>query len=320
MTLHRHSPLIIIGSGPAGYSAAIYGARALLKPILISGLQQGGQLSTVLEIENYPGFEKTIEGPFLMDQMAKQAQKFGTEIIHDTIINVDFSQRPFKLIGDSGTIYESQAVIIATGAKAKWLEIPSEKHYKGKGVSACATCDGFFFRNKNVAIVGGGNVAVEDAIYLSHIAQKVYLIHRGDKLKAEPIMQKRLEACENVQILWNHIVKEILGTKDENTGIEYVTGISIEDLITKQISQLSVEGLFVAIGHQPATEIFQSFLTLHDKGYILTKPDSTQTNIEGVFAAGDVADNKFRQAIVAAGRGCMAALEAQAFLEKHNVG
>ena len=310
MAQTRHSKVLILGSGPAGYTAAIYAARANLKPTLIRGMQPGGQMSITTDVENYPGFAEVIQGPWLMEQMQKQAEHVGTVFIEDTITKVDFAKRPFALHGDSGGTYLGDTVIIATGAQAKWLGLPAEEKFRGFGVSACATCDGFFFRNRTVAVVGGGNTAVEEALYLTNHATKVTLIHRRDKLRADKTNQGRLFKNPKVEVIWNSVVTDILG-KDNPPG---VTAIKLKDLVTGQARQLDLDGLFVAIGHNPATELFRGIVTTDDEGYIFTRPDSTATNIPGVFAAGDVKDKVFRQAVTAAGMGCMAALEAERFL------
>ena len=306
---HR-SKLLIIGSGPAGYTAAIYAARANLKPILIQGLQAGGQMTITTDVENYPGFADVIQGPWLMDQMQAQAENVGTRLFQDTITAIDLGRRPFEAKGDSGDSYVGEAVVIATGAQARWLGLPSEDKFRGAGVSACATCDGFFFRGKEVAVVGGGNTAVEEAIYLTHHASKVTVIHRRDRFRAEKIMQERLFRNPKIEIVWNSAVDEVLGSGDP-IG---VTGLRLKDVRSGKCSEIKVDGLFVAIGHVPATELFRGQLSLDSEGYIITKPDSTATEIPGVFAAGDVKDKVFRQAVTAAGMGCMGALEAERFL------
>lgn len=309
MTKTHHSKVLIIGSGPAGYTAAIYAARANLAPTLVAGFEPGGQLMITTEVENYPGFADVIEGPWLVEQMKLQAENVGTKIINDYIKDVDLTSRPFKATGDDGTIYTGDALIIATGAKAKWLGIPSEETYRGKGVSACATCDGFFFRGKEVAIVGGGNTAVEEALFLTNFCSKVTLIHRRDSLRAEKIMQDRLFANKKVETLWNHTVEEIMG--DPQTGMD---SLRLKNTQTGEESTLKADGLFIAIGHAPATELFKDKLKMDKAGYLDTAPDSTATSIPGVFAAGDVTDHTYRQAVTAAGMGCMAALEADRFL------
>jgi thioredoxin reductase (NADPH) len=306
----RHAPIIIVGSGPAGYTAAIYAARALRKPLLIAGLQPGGQLTITTDVENYPGFADTIQGPWLMEQMRAQALHVGTEIAEDIIVKAELGQRPFKLTGDSGQVYLADALVIATGAQVKWLGLPSEQKFQGFGVSACATCDGFFYRGKEVAVIGGGNSAVEEALYLAHLASKVTLIHRRDSLRAEKVLQQRLFNHPSIEVVWDSALEEIIGA-EEPKG---VTGIIIKNLKTGAREQRKLDGVFVAIGHAPATELFKGQVTMKDNGYIVVKPGTTETNIPGVFAAGDVADDVYRQAVTAAGLGCMAALEAERFL------
>jgi len=310
----RHVPVLILGSGPAGYTAAIYSARAMLKPLLITGLQQGGQLTITTDVENYPGFADPIQGPWLVEEMAKQAQNVGAEIVFDTITAVDLSKRPFVVTGDGGTVYTADALIIATGAQARWLGLESEQTFMGGGVSACATCDGFFYRGKPVLVVGGGNTAVEEALYLSHIASEVTIVHRRDHFRAEKILQERLLQRSNIHIMWDHVVEEIVGTMAKPPMAANVTGVRVSHVKTGAISQLAVDGVFIAIGHAPATSLFEGQLQLKAGNYIWTAPDSTATNVPGVFAAGDVADDVFRQAVTAAGRGCMAALEAERYL------
>lgn len=307
-----HTKVLIIGSGPAGCTAALYAARAGLNPIMIQGRQPGGQLTITNDVENYPGFANSITGPELMDQMIKQAQRFDAKTIQKDVVNVDFSNRPFRVQDDSGGLYVSDSIVIATGASAKWLGIESEKKFMGFGVSSCATCDGFFYKNQNVIVVGGGNTAAEEAIYLSSIAKKVTLIHRRDKLRAEEILQKRIFATPNIEILWNSALMEILG--EENESNKKVTSALIVNHNTLETIQLSVQGVFIAIGHSPNTKLFTSVLDCDEEGYIITVPGSTKTSVAGVFAAGDVQDKIFRQAVTAAGSGCMAALEAQKFL------
>jgi thioredoxin reductase (NADPH) len=304
----KHSKVLIIGSGPAGYTAAIYAARANLKPMLVAGMEPGGQLMITTEVENYPGFADVIQGPWLMEQMQKQAEHVGTEMISDYITEVDFSSRPFKAYGDGGQVYTGDTIVIATGAKARWLGLPSEETYRGKGVSACATCDGFFFRGKEVAIVGGGNTAVEEALFLTNFCSKVTLIHRRDSLRAEKLLQDRLFENDKVEFMWNSTIEEIVG---DETGM---TGLRLKDTQDGSEKTLDAHGLFVAIGHDPATEIFKGHLDMDDTGYIDTASDSSATSIPGVFAAGDVTDHIYRQAVTAAGRGCMAALECDRFL------
>jgi len=309
----RHEKLIIVGSGPAGYTAAIYAARAMLNPVLISGLQPGGQLTITTDVENYPGFADPIQGPWLVEQMRAQAEHVGTRMISDLIVSADLSVRPFRLVADSGDVYTCDALIIATGAQAKWLGIPSEEKFMGFGVSACATCDGFFFRGKNVIVVGGGNSAVEEALYLAGLASKVTVVHRRDSFRAEKILQDRLFAHPKIEVIWNHTVEEIIGS---GTPVS-VTGADIKDTISGAVTRLEADGVFVAIGHSPASSIFSSQLKMKQGGYIWTAPDSTATSIEGVYAAGDVTDDVFRQAVTAAGLGCMAALEAERWLAAH---
>ncbi len=305
----KHTKVLILGSGPAGYTAAIYAARALLKPILVFGSEPGGQLTTTTDVENFPGFSKVIQGPWLMEEMKGQAKAVGTEMIQDHISKVDLSNRPFTAHGDSGQIYTADSVIISTGAQARWLNLDSEKKFRGFGVSACATCDGFFFKDKEVAVVGGGNAAVEEAMFLTKFASKVKLIHRRDSLRAEKMLQEKLKANKKVEIIWDSVVHEVLGSVEPKG----VNGLKIKNVKDNKISELKLDGLFVAIGHDPATSLFKNQLKMDKEGYLITKPDSTETNIPGVFAAGDVKDKIFRQAVTAAGMGCMAALEA----EKH---
>ncbi len=318
MSESLHSKVLIIGSGPAGYTASIYAARANLAPLQILGLQPGGQLMITTDVENYPGFADPIQGPWLMEQMEAQARHVGVNLLHDLITRVDLSARPFRAIGDSGTTYTGDSLIVATGAQARWLGLPSEKHFQGYGVSACATCDGFFYRGREVAIVGGGNTAVEEALFLTNFASRVTLIHRRDHLRAERIMQDRLTRNPKIHIIWNHEVAEVLGT-DEG-GHKSVTGLMLRDVRSGAMRDLAVHGFFVAIGHDPATALFRGQLDMDAEGYILTAPDSTETSRAGVFAAGDVKDKIFRQAITAAGMGCMAALEADRFLAQHEHG
>jgi thioredoxin reductase (NADPH) len=306
-----HAKLIIIGSGPAGYTAAIYAARALLEPMLIAGFQPGGQLMITTDVENYPGFADVIQGPWLMEQMRLQAEHVGTRMVSDHITRVDLSRRPFRLEGDSGAAYTCDTLVIATGAQAKWLGLPSEARFQGFGVSACATCDGFFYRGKEVVVVGGGNTAVEEALYLSHLAAKVTVVHRRDAFRAEKILQDRLFRQPNVNVVWNSAVEEICG--DEGPPAS-VTHLRLKNLVTGGVSELPTDGVFIAIGHKPSTELFAGQLDMKAGGYLLTAPDSTATNVAGVFAAGDVTDDVFRQAVTAAGLGCMAALEAERYL------
>lgn len=305
-----HARVLILGSGPAGLTAAIYAARAMLKPVLVHGLQPGGQLTITTDVENYPGFPEVIQGPWLMEQMTAQAERVGTKIISDTIVSADLAQRPFRLTGDSGTLYTADALIIATGAQARWLGLPSEEKFKGYGVSACATCDGFFFRGKDVVVVGGGNTAVEESIFLTNFATKVTLIHRRNSLRAEKMLQQKLFSNPKIRVIWDSVVEEILGPDNPPA----VTGIRIRNLKTGNVEALTTDGVFIAIGHVPATQLFTGQLKMDEGGYILTAPDSTRTSVPGVFAAGDVKDKVFRQAVTAAGLGCMAALEAEKFL------
>ena len=306
----QNTNVLIIGSGPAGYSAAIYAARASLSPILISGIQVGGQLSITTDVENYPGFADTIQGPWLMEQMLEQSKKVGVEVKSDHINKVDLSSKPFKCYGESGTIYECKSLIIATGAQAKWLGLESEKTFQGFGVSGCATCDGFFYRNKRVVVIGGGNTAVEEAMFLTNHASHVTLVHRRDTLRAEKILQDRLFKNDKITVMWDSTLEEVVGTTDPLS----VTAAKIKNLKTNEIINLETDGIFIAIGHAPNTSLFNGMLDMDEEGYILTKPDSTKTSIEGVFAAGDVQDKTYRQAVTAAGTGCMAALESAKFL------
>jgi thioredoxin reductase (NADPH) len=310
----KHTKVLILGSGPAGYTAAIYAARAMLKPILVYGSQPGGQLTTTTDVENYPGYSKVIQGPWLMDEMKGQAEAVGTEMIQDHISKVDFSKKPFTAIGDSGQVYTADSFIISTGAQARWLNLESEQEFRGFGVSACATCDGFFFKEKEVAVVGGGNAAVEEAMFLTKFASKVYLIHRRNELRAEKMLQEKLKANKKIKIIWDSAVKEVLGTSEPKS----VNAIKIKNLKTDNVTELKVDGLFVAIGHDPATGLFKNQLEMDKEGYLITKPDTTTTNIPGVFAAGDVKDKIFRQAVTAAGMGCMSALEAEKYLSQSN--
>jgi thioredoxin reductase (NADPH) len=306
----EHSRLVILGSGPAGCTAAIYAARAMMEPLMVAGIQPGGQLTITTEVENYPGFREAIQGPWLMEQMQAQAEHLGTRVAYDLISSADLARRPFVLVGDSGKRYTADAVIIATGAQAKWLGIASEERLKGFGVSACATCDGFFFKGKKVAVVGGGNTAVEEALFLTNFATDVTLIHRRDSLRADKTNQMRIEQHPKTRIIWDSVVEEVLGAGEPRI----VSGVRLKNLKTGAIDTLAADGLFIAIGHTPATEIFRGQLDMDDEGYIRTAPDSTKTSIPGVFAAGDVKDKIFRQAVTAAGMGCMAALEAEKFL------
>ena len=307
-----HSKVIIIGSGPAGYTAAIYAARAMLNPVLISGMEPGGQLTTTTDVENYPGFSNVIQGPWLMEEMKKQAEAVGTIFKNDMIKKVNFKNKPFELLGESGETYIADSIIIATGAQARWLNLETESKFRGFGVSACATCDGFFYKDKDVVVIGGGNAAVEEALFLTKFASKVTLVHRRDALRAEKLLQQKILSHPKIKIIWNHQVKEVLGT-DNPKG---VTGILLENTKDQTTIEIKTHGMFVAIGHDPATKIFTNQINMDKEGYILTKPDSTKTNVEGVFAAGDVKDKTFRQAVTAAGMGCMAALEAEKYLSE----
>jgi thioredoxin reductase (NADPH) len=306
-----HSKVIIIGSGPAGYTAGIYAARAMLEPVLIAGVPQGGQLTITTDVENYPGFAEVIQGPWLMEQMREQAENVGTRVVQDMIVEADFSRRPFRLVGDGGKTYTADSVILATGAQAKWLGLPSEQQFKGFGVSACATCDGFFFKEQQVAVIGGGNTAVEEALFLTRFASKVYLIHRRDALRAERILQNRLFKSLKIEVIWDSVAEEVLGTEAMPPK---VTGLRIRNTRTGEMRDLDVGGVFVAIGHTPAVEVFRDQVKLKPSGYVWTAPDSTATSVPGVFAAGDVTDETYRQAVTAAGLGCMAALEAERYL------
>jgi thioredoxin reductase (NADPH) len=310
MPERHHSKVLIIGAGPAGYTAAIYAARGNLQPILVTGLQPGGQMTITTDVENYPGFADIIQGPWLMEQMRQQAEHVGTRMILDLIVAIDLARRPFVATGDSGDLYTGDTVIIATGAQARWLGLPSEEVFRGFGVSACATCDGFFFRGKDVVVVGGGNTAVEEAIYLTNHARRVTLVHRRDALRAEKILQDRLFRNPKIDIVWDSVVEEILGVPEPPE----VTGVRLRNVKTGAVSEKACEGVFIAIGHTPVTELVAGQLRLDAEGYVLTKPDSTATDIPGVFAAGDVKDKVFRQAVTAAGMGCMAALEAEKFI------
>ena len=305
----KHTKVLIIGSGPAGYTAAVYAARAMLKPILVYGSEPGGQLTTTTDVENYPGFAKAIQGPWLMEQMKEQAHAVGTEMIEDHISSVNLKLKPFEAVGDGGQKYTADSIIISTGAQARWLNLKSEQEFRGFGVSACATCDGFFFKDKEVAVVGGGNAAVEEAMFLTKFASKVKLIHRRDKLRAEKLLQTKLMENKKIEIIWDSVVEEVIG--DDNP--KNVKGIKIKNVKTNKVIEMNLDGVFIAIGHDPATQLFKDQLEMDNEGYLVTKSDSTETNVPGVFAAGDVKDKVFRQAVTAAGMGCMAALEA----EKH---
>ena len=310
----RHTKVLIIGSGPAGYTAAIYAARGMLEPVLIAGMEQGGQLMITTDVENYPGYAEAIQGPFLMEQMLNQAKHVGAEIVNDLVTEVDTKRRPFVVKTDSGAEWTADTLIIATGAKAKWLGLQSEQHFQGFGVSACATCDGFFYRNRDVIVVGGGNSAVEEALYLSNIAKSVTVVHRRESFRAERILQERLFAKDNIRVIWNTEVAEITGDPAKPPMPPSVTGVKLRDVRTSQITEMPVHGVFVAIGHAPAVELFVGQLKLKPSGYLWTAPDSTATDVEGVFAAGDVTDDIYRQAVTAAGMGCMAALEAERYI------
>ena len=307
-----HSKLLILGSGPAGYTAAIYASRAMLDPVLLTGIEPGGQMTITTDVENYPGFADIVQGPWLMDQMKEQAESVGTKILFDTIVKVDLSKKPYELISDSEKIYSCDALIIATGAQAKWLGLKSEEKYKGYGVSACATCDGFFYKDQEVSVVGGGNTAAEEAIFLTNFASKVNLIHRRDSLRADKILQNRLMENKKINIIWDSEVDEIIG--DDNPLS--VNGIVLVSKKTKEKKKILTNGVFIAIGHSPSSLIFKGQLKMNENGYIDTAPDSTKTNLEGIFAAGDVTDEKYRQAVTAAGMGCMAALEAESYLSE----
>ena len=306
----RNARLIIVGSGPAGYTAAIYAARAMLQPLLIEGIQPGGQLTITTDVENYPGFASAIQGPWLMEQMRAQALHMGAEIVQDHIVSVDLANAPFVLRGDSGTAYSAGAVIICTGAQARWLGLPSEQKFQGYGVSACATCDGFFYKGRDVAVIGGGNSAVEEALFLTNFARSVTIVHRRDSFRGEKILQNRLFANPKIKVVWNAALDEVLGSEDPK-GVQ---GIKLRDVKTGAIAELAVDGVFIAIGHAPATAIFKGQVDMTPSGYIVTAAKSTATNVPGVFAAGDVTDDIYRQAVTAAGMGCMAALDAERYL------
>jgi thioredoxin reductase (NADPH) len=310
MAENHRVKVLIIGSGPAGYTAAVYTARASLSPMLVTGMELGGQMSITTDVENYPGFADVIQGPWLMEQMHAQAEHVGTKMINDLITDVDFSQRPFVCKGDSGNTYTADTIIISTGAQARWLGLETEQKFQGFGVSACATCDGFFFREKEVVVVGGGNTAVEEALYLTNHATKVTLIHRRNTLRAEKILQERLLKHERIKVMWDSALDEVVGDEDP-LG---VTGVKVRNVKTDAVTELAVDGVFIAIGHDPATQLFKGKLDMDDEGYVITRPDSTRTSVDGVFAAGDVQDKTYRQAVTAAGTGCMAALEAEKFV------
>lgn len=309
--------VLIIGSGPAGYTAAIYAARANLKPIQILGREPGGQLTITTEVENYPGFADVIQGPWLMEQMKAQAEHVGTQTLHDFITDIDVNSRPFKATGESGTVYEADTVVIATGAQARWLGIPGEEKFRGLGVSACATCDGFFFKGREVTVIGGGNSAVEEALFLTNFCSKVTLVHRRDSLRAEKIMQERLFAHEKIAVVWDHVVEDVEGVGHNEEGTPGMTGVRVRNVKTDEVSVIPAAGMFVAIGHDPATALFKDKLDMDSENYIVTAPDSTATSIPGIYAAGDVRDKIYRQAVTAAGMGCMAALEADRFLAEN---
>jgi thioredoxin reductase (NADPH) len=306
----EHVRVVVIGSGPAGYTAAIYAARAMLKPVLIAGLQPGGQMTITTDVENYPGFAEVIQGPWLMEQMREQAEHVGTRVLQDHVNKLDLSQRPFKVSCESGANFLADVVILATGAQAKWLDLPSEARFRGYGVSACATCDGFFYRDKEVLVVGGGNTAAEEALFLTNFASKVTLVHRRDALRAEKILQERVFASPKIETVWDTVVDDILGTGEPPK----VTGVRLKNVKTGAVTEKKLEGVFVAIGHKPSTELVDGKIKMKPNGYVWTAPDSTATSVPGLFAAGDVADDVFRQAVTAAGLGCMAALEAERFL------
>jgi thioredoxin reductase (NADPH) len=309
----RHARLLIVGGGPAGYTAAVYAARAALKPVLLQGLQPGGQLTITTDVENYPGFSEPVQGPWLMEQMRAQAERYGTEMVADIVTSVDFASRPFRLLTDGGTEWTADAVVVATGAQARWLGLPSEAAFQGHGVSACATCDGFFFRGKAVAVVGGGNSALEEALYLTHHASHVTIVHRRGSFRGEKVLQDRVARNPKISVVWDHVVEEIVGSVSGDAP-KAVTGVRLRSVRTGGEYLLPVDGVFVAIGHDPATAVFRGHLAMDEDGYIVTAPDSTATSVPGVFAAGDVKDKVFRQAVTAAGMGCMAALEAERFL------
>ncbi len=306
----KHASVLILGSGPAGYTAAIYAARAMLKPVLIQGIQPGGQLTITTEVENYPGFADVIQGPWLMEQMQAQAEHVGTELVMDHISAVDLNKRPFELTGDGGAKYTCDSLIICTGAQARWLGIPSETAFQGHGVSACATCDGFFYRGKQVMVIGGGNTAVEEALFLTNFAEKVTVVHRRDEFRAEKILQNRLFNHPKIEVVWDHVLEEVVGSDSPKS----VTGAKLKNVKTGEITERAVDGIFIAIGHAPSTELFVDQLKMKRGNYIETAPNSTATSIPGVFAAGDVTDDIYRQAVTAAGMGCMAALEAERFI------
>ena len=313
MAKTTHAKVVIIGSGPAGYTAAIYAARAMLEPILIQGIQPGGQLTITTDVENYPGFADVIQGPWLMEQMQAQATHVGTRIVIDHVSKVELSQRPFRLTCDSGDVYLADALIVATGAQARWLDLPSEQKFKGYGVSACATCDGFFYRNKEVVVIGGGNTAVEEALFLTNFASKVTVVHRRDAFRAEKILQDRLFKHPKIEVIWDSVLDDVVGGDNPLK----VSGVRLKNIKTGVVSERRVDGVFIAIGHSPASELFTGQLQMKSSGYIVTAGHSTATSVPGVFAAGDVTDDIYRQAVTAAGQGCMAALEAEKFLAAH---
>ena len=314
MSKTTHAKVVIIGSGPAGYTAAIYAARAMLEPVLIQGFQPGGQLTITTDVENYPGYADVIQGPWLMEQMQKQAEHVGTKLVSDHVNSIDMSQRPFRLICDSGDIYIAETVILSTGAQAKWLEMPSEQKFKGYGVSACATCDGFFYRGKNVVVVGGGNTAVEEALFLTNFADKVTVVHRRDHFRAEKILQDRLAKNPKINVVWDSAIDEVMGAENPMK----VQRVRLKNVKTGATTELPIDGVFIAIGHVPSTELVLGKLEMKSSGYIKTQPDSTATSVPGIFAAGDVTDDVYRQAVTAAGMGCMAALEAERYLAAHH--
>ncbi|MDT3683499.1 MAG: thioredoxin-disulfide reductase [Pseudorhodoplanes sp.] len=313
MSKPAHAKVVIIGSGPAGYTAAIYAARAMLEPVLIQGIQPGGQLTITTDVENYPGFADVIQGPWLMEQMQKQAEHVGTKIVTDHVNDLDVSSRPFRLTLDSGEVYLADTVVLATGAQARWLGLPSEEKFKGYGVSACATCDGFFYRNKEVIVVGGGNTAVEEALFLTNFASKVIVVHRRDHFRAEKILQDRLFKNSKIEVIWDTVLDDITGTQDPMK----VTTVRLKNIKTNAVTERAIDGVFIAIGHSPSTELVQGKVEMKPSGYVATKPFSTATSVPGLFAAGDVTDDVYRQAVTAAGMGCMAALEAERFIAAH---
>ena len=313
MSKTTHAKIVIVGSGPAGYTAAIYAARAMLEPILIQGIQPGGQLTITTDVENYPGFADVIQGPWLMEQMQKQAEQVGTRIVTDHVNNLDLSQRPFRVTCDSGEVYMAETIVLATGAQARWLDLPSEQKFKGYGVSACATCDGFFYKNKNVLVIGGGNTAVEEALFLTNFAAKVTVVHRRDAFRAEKILQERLFKNPKISVIWDSVLDDVSG--DENPL--KVRQVKLRNVRTGAITEMAADGVFIAIGHTPSTELVQGKVEMKPNGYVWTAPYSTATSVPGLFAAGDVTDDVYRQAVTAAGLGCMAALEAERLLAGH---